>query len=148
MRDREREALYEFWRTSSDQEIRKVERFCREQFAVNERKVFAFEYFDPQGDTPVYYRFSITDQNGDEDFYISLGSYQSINEISWELGELARDQRLYHLDRYDQGMHSTLQFYEGKPSYDAVRTDVLGALTGRLEPVSATKTTQHSSEGD
>jgi hypothetical protein len=51
--------------------------------------------------------------------------------IARELHEIPKEARLYHLDRYDKGVHSTLGFFEEQPSYEVVRKAVVDALEGR-----------------
>lgn len=105
-----------------------AKRFCREQFRHERQKFFVFEYFEPSGEHRVYLAFVAVTEAGEEAYRISLGSYDSTNEIAWELGDLPRSKRLFHLDRYENGTHATLSFYEFQPDYERVRSDVLAYL--------------------
>ena len=78
----------------------------------------------------MYYRFSIVDEaSGDETSFVSLGSYDDTTAISRELGEIPKDARVYHVDRYTGGMHETYGFFNEQPSYETVRKIVAGRLS-------------------
>lgn len=81
--------------------------------------------------------FSIVDKKGEEKSNISLGSYDVTTDMSRELGEIPKDQRMYHLDRYEGSLHKTYAFFKEKPDYDRVRSMVVSILEGKLNPVSA-----------
>jgi tetratricopeptide (TPR) repeat protein len=140
-RDRERAKLFALRKAPpADSDIARADVFCREQMVLSGRKVFAFEKFEPKGERMVFYEFVVVeDKDKDkEEFRISLGSYEATNRISWETGKLARDKRLYHLDRYQGPNHWTFGFYDAKPSYDKVRAQVVDILSGRTQPLSST----------
>jgi tetratricopeptide (TPR) repeat protein len=138
-RDAEIKALYQFRKSSLDPKVKDRERFCREQSDMAGQRVFAFEYFSPQGPWKKYFLFSIVDKKGIEQSNISLGSYDVTTEISRELGETSKDQRLYHLDAYQGSLHTTYAFFEEKPEYDRVRPMVVNILEGKLKPISGSK---------
>lgn len=137
-RDEALQELYDLRKgplNSSD--IAKAERFCREQWVTaTGRKVFAFEYFDPQGTRQQFFRFSVVDAAGKEDFYISLGSYDDTTAIARELGEIAKSGRVYHVDEYSKHGHTTYALFNVKPGYDQVRTNVVNILEGKMKPIS------------
>lgn len=135
-RDEEIKSLYEYQKNSSDPKVNSAERFCREQAVMGKRSVYVFEYFSPSGDQKQFLRFCVLNKKGDVDYYISLGSYDSTTEIARELGEIAKDQRLYHLDEYTDNRHSTYAFFKTKPEYEEVRSMVLSVLEGKLKPTS------------
>lgn len=137
-RDRERSALFELRRFSlPDSEISKVEYFCREQMIIAKKKTFAYEFFEPKGKRPIFLMFVFPSISGAEEFRITLGSYDSTNQIAWETGSLSKDKRLYHIDRSDRSGHSTYGFYESKPSYETVRTMVNEILNDQVKPLSS-----------
>jgi tetratricopeptide (TPR) repeat protein len=138
-RDDEIRSLYDYRKNSSDSKFKTQDRFCREQCVIAGRRVFAFEYFSPQGPRKKYLLFSIVNEKGMENFTVSLGSYDVTTDISRELGQIAKDQRLYHLDEYRGTSHKTYAFFEQKPDYDRVRPMVAAILEGKLNPVSASK---------
>ena len=89
-RDRERKRLLKLRNTASDTETRHIERYCREQWSDDDKKVFVFEYFEPlKAEWAVYYAFIVTDINGREHYRISLGSYEATNQLAREGGHLA-----------------------------------------------------------
>lgn len=136
-RDQEIAKLTKAWKTTNDTRFKQVNKFCREQFYFNNTKFFVFEYFNPQGDKQVFYEFIATDDTGRPAYRISLGSYQFTNQIAWETGDLPRNKRLYHLDRYENNSHQTYSFFEGKPTYDEVRAIITNILQGKLKPTSS-----------
>lgn len=77
------------------------------------------------------------DKKGEEEFHISLGSYDDTTEIARELGEISKNERLYHLDEYRGTQHKTYAFFKTKPDYDRIRPTVLNILEGKLTPISA-----------
>jgi tetratricopeptide (TPR) repeat protein len=137
-RDDEIKALYEHRNNSSDPKVNGAERFCREQTMMANRSVFVFEYFSPTGDRQQFLRFCVLNKKGEVDYYFSLGSYDSTTEIARDLGEIAKNERLYHLDEYTDTRHRTYAFFKTKPDYDEVRSMVLRVLEGKLKPISGT----------
>jgi tetratricopeptide (TPR) repeat protein len=137
-RDEEIKSLYEYRKNSSDPKVNTAERFCREQGVMGNRSVFVFEYFSPSGDRKQFLRFCVLNKKGEVDYYISLGSYDSTTEIARELGEIPKNERLYHLDEYTDTQHKTYAFFKTKPGYDEVRSVVLSVLEGKLKPISGT----------
>lgn len=127
-RDRERKRLLKLRRTASDTETKNIERYCREQWSDDDKKVFVFEYFEPlEAEWAVYYAFIVTDRNGREHYRLSLGSYEATNQLAREGGELAGGERVYHLDGYFGEKHKSYAFYKGiqPPSYDQIRPSAL-----------------------
>jgi tetratricopeptide (TPR) repeat protein len=137
-RDREIQGLYDLRARGKDADLRKAQRFCREQFVVAGHRLFAFEYFEPQGERRLYYRFSVVDEaSGRETSYISLGSYDLTTNVLRELGEISPKGRAYHLDRYEGDTHWTYAHFNEKQPYDVVRKMVVDILQGKAKPVSS-----------
>ncbi|MGZ4985210.1 MAG: tetratricopeptide repeat protein [Chthoniobacterales bacterium] len=136
-RDAEIGDLYKLRETSSDPKLKSAEKFCREQTVIGGRSVFAFEYFSPEGARRRYLRFSVLNKDGTEDFYLSLGSYDDTTEIARELGQISKEQRIYHLDEYRKNAHRTYGMFQEQPDYDKVREIVLSVLEGKQKPISA-----------
>jgi tetratricopeptide (TPR) repeat protein len=137
-RDEEIKSLYEYHKNSSDPKVNTAERFCREQAVMGKRSVLVFEYFSPSGDRQQFLRFCVLNKKGEVDYYISLGSYESTTEIARELGEIPKNERLYHLDEYTDNHHATYGFFKTKPDYDEVRSMVLSVLEDKRKPISGT----------
>ena len=74
------------------------------------------------------------DASGNETSFISFGSYHDTTAISRELGEIGKDARVYHVDRYTGGMHQTYAFFDEQPSYDTVRKIVVDRLSTKPPP--------------
>jgi len=131
-RDREREALYQARRESSDRALSREAMYCREQFRVAGRKVMVFEYFEPAGDRQVFLRFSILSADGSEVFWYSLGSYEFTTRAARAHGTIGQDQRIFHIDRYATNRygisHGAVALYGYLPAYDVVRSRVIDAL--------------------
>jgi hypothetical protein len=132
LRDRERTAIVE-WYAAADQEDRpEWGMFCREQFQVGERRVLAFEYFAPAGNRLVFLRFSVLNDEGREESWYSLGSYDVTTEIARSTHEIGENDRIYHLDHYAEGFHAPLAFFDRMPPYEAVRYAVVDAIERNL----------------
>ncbi len=140
-RDREREALFAFRRTLPAEEIAKNDKYCRDQFRVQDKKVLVFEYFEPKGEWRIFYRFSVLDAARNEQLFYSLGSYEATTRILREAHKIAADARIYHLDKYEDraNVHSTYGFFDTKPDYDVVRQRVVDALSGKSGPMSSSR---------
>jgi tetratricopeptide (TPR) repeat protein len=137
LRDEERAALLDWHGDLAERQRPEQDLFCREQFRVGEQRVMAFEYFRPAGERRVFLRFSLLDAGGEETAWYSLGSYDLTNDIARATGEIGEGDELYHLDRYDEGSHSTLAFFKRMPTYETVRQHVVAALQGDLKPISS-----------
>ena len=135
-RDAERKALFQLWKSGKNSELSAEKLYCREQFEHKGKRILVLEYFAPSGEYMVKYAFVTDTGKGEDNFRISLGSYEGTNQIARELGEIPRNTRLYHLDLYHGGRHETHGFYKGEPSYDQVRADVANVLEGSIAPLS------------
>lgn len=137
-RDPARSKLLEMRQTAeAGSDLAQATVFCREQTTIRGLRVMAFETFEPTGDRKVFYTFYALNAVGKESFRVSLGSYEVTNKIAWEIGDLPRTKRLFHLDRYEGTSHMTLGFFESMPSYDSIRTLFLQASDGKIQPLSA-----------
>ena len=113
--------------------------FCREQFVEAGQAVMVFEYFELKGDRAVRYAFDLLDKEGRHVAgTISLGSYDMTNAIAHQTGDLPKDQRLFHLDRYGSNSHETYAFFEKEPTYEETRALVIKVLRGEIKKVSST----------
>ncbi len=136
-RDRERAALVALWQTGSDAELSAQPIFCREQFRQDGQKMMVLEYFKPSGPTMVVYSFVGVNDAGQHEFKLSLGSYDSTNQVALELGQRPADKRLYHLDLYRGKAHETHGFFIGQPDYDEIRSAVVKVLAGKSKPIAS-----------
>jgi hypothetical protein len=136
-RDQERADLVALWQAGTDQQLSAQPIFCREQFKQDGHKVMVLEYFNPSGPNLVVYSFVVVNESGKQDFKISLGSYDTTNQVALELGQRPKDKRIYHLDLYRSNLHETHGLYLGQPSYDEIRRVVVEVLAGQHKPISS-----------
>lgn len=141
-RDRERRELLALHQAGTDPDLARETVYCREQFRVGERKVMVFEYFEPAGARRVYYAFHVLKPDGGELGRYSLGSYDQTTLMARELGQIGKDERMYHLDWYHERGHATHGFYRALPGYEEVRAQVVAAMTGERPPLSSTTRSQ------
>ena len=148
-RDVERAELITMWKSGQEAELAKQLEYCRDQFEVNKRKVMVFEHFELKGERALRYVFSIAnDKEDDEDFRISLGSYDFTNAVWRETAnpKPKAGERLFHLDGYYKWGHATYGMYATEPSYDQVRTEVVRILEGETKPKSTSTMSTTSKE--
>jgi len=141
-RDQILDQLYQLRKGTTDAEFKKAPVFCREQLRVGGRRVLVYQFFEPEGKWMQFYRFVVTDAQGRQDYFISLGSYDMTTQISRELGDIKEDERMYHFDGYYQeGLHKTFGFLSGKttPAYDDVRPTFMKILNGEIEASSSSQ---------
>jgi hypothetical protein len=120
-RDRQIRTLQDIWESTEGE---KTVGFIRDVFLDNGMKLIAFQEYSPKSPNMIFYRFMSAEEPSSSNF-ISLGSYDSTTEITREIEGKPEDWRLYYLDGYCENMHSTLGFYDKKPTYDQVRKAVL-----------------------
>lgn len=135
--DKEREELFAF--RKENPELVNGPVYCREQFEAADRELMVFEAFELTPPRALKYIFIVLNEEGAEDFRISLGTYDATNAIHHELGDMPEDVRLYHLDGYYDGgaHHKTFSFYEGEPEYPEIRDTVIAILEGKKQAVSS-----------
>ncbi len=131
-RDAERAELFQMRKSGKIEELSQQESYCRDQFEANKMKVMVFEHFELKGERALRYVFSVLNKAGnDEEFRISLGSYETTNAV-WRLATKPKPkegERLFHLDGYfESGSHATYWMYAPEPSYDEVRSRVIKIL--------------------
>lgn len=138
-RDLQIKNLYNFKSSLSGKKQNNRIFFTREQFSIGNEKLIVHEYFKLVGKRAVKFSFLVLTESGDKIKYkLSLGSYNSTTEISRELGEIGKNERLYHLDGYYPGKHSTFGFFKGEPKYNLIKNNVIKIITGSIKPVSST----------
>lgn len=140
-RDTERAIVFELRSSGKAPDLAKEESYCRDQFVVNGRRVYAFEHFELRGERAIRYTFVVLDETGNrEELRVSLGSYESTNAVWRETADPKPKpgERLFHLDGYFKGGHSTYGIYRQEPAYDEVRSSVIGILEKAITPVSST----------
>lgn len=115
--------------------------FVRERFEVGEYRVIVANYYDMKGERAVRYSFNVRKPKEDQNqFRISLGSYDMTNEVAKSLGQMKPGERRYHLDGYfPKGEHRTYGFYNGEPAYPDVKKTVIEIIVGKKEEMSSSK---------
>ena len=138
-RDEQREKLFKMRSTGNVKTLLEEPTYCREQFSVAGENLMVMEYFELKGEQAVRYSFLILDETKEKSKYeISLGSYDTTNAISHELGEIEDGQRLFHLDGYyPNGVHKTFGFFKNEPMYDDVRAIVIKIINGKQQEISS-----------
>lgn len=111
--------------------------FICDQFEIGNIRVFALEYYELTGNSPIAWKFLL--QSGDQtlDSSIAVASHSSPSE-----GTTPMDQRQYHLNGYSaDGSRATYSIYRTKPEYAVVRREVQQILQGIQAPTSVTTPT-------
>ncbi len=139
-RDEARKKLFEMRAALPEEERKKQTRYSRDQFLAGPKKVrvVAYEYFELTGDRAVRYLFSVKKDGAsrsEEDYTVSLGSYEATTRIAREQGEIGPDARLFHLDGYFNGgkSHKTYGFFKTEPTYEEAAKMVVEILEGKRD---------------
>lgn len=138
-RDKAIKMIYSMYERNADPDYISKNRFCREQYPVGYWRVYVFQYFEPGDKDRYFYRYSVTDKTGHEQFWLSLGSYQSTTEIARQTGSISDSERVYHLDYYDAGLHSLQAMYNAKPGFDELRSVTKQIITEKMEEYESTE---------
>lgn len=142
-RDKERDELFDLWKSKKSKEFSERDFYCREQFETSGYKLVVFEHFELKGPRALRYVFMIS-KPGTEDFKISLGSYDLTSNIWRETTKPTpkEGERLFHLDGYFMNGHATYGMYHPAPTYDETRAIVVKILEGKAKPVSSSTRAQ------
>ncbi|MBX2799125.1 MAG: tetratricopeptide repeat protein [Myxococcales bacterium] len=131
-RDSAREELFALREGGTVPDLSAAPSYVREQFRVEDVRVFAVETFELVGPVGKIHIFFLLQADTEEELgTISLGSYDGTTAIARELGQIGPDERQYHLDGYspDGSAHQTFGMFGAEPSYDDVRAMVADILT-------------------
>ena len=134
-RDRARSQLFRLKKKGSvDKNL-----YCRDQFRIGNKKVFALEYFELTGDMAVRYSFVVSEGDSEQSLYrITLGSYEATTQMAREMGRIEKDERRFHLDRYfPDEKHETFAFFTNQPAYGKIKRMVRAIIAGEMQPVSS-----------
>jgi tetratricopeptide (TPR) repeat protein len=127
-RDRERSGLIELHKTTANKETRAVDHYLRDIFAVGDRNVAVWEYFDMIGAWPSRYRFFVLGDQGQTLYTIALSSSTAANANAEKLLGHPTKEWVFHLDIEDANSAATFKVFEGEPSYDTVKPLVIDAI--------------------
>ena len=111
-----------------------------ESYQSNGYVITAIRHPELLGKFPLRYRFSVLDENGNEAWFIALGSYESLTKISQELGAIDTNQRIYHLSEYRHGAMETYGFYENEPPFDQLKEMVTSIVAGQSKKLASAST--------
>ena len=118
---------------------------------VGDERYIVHEYDPLAGRFHARYNFSHVNKQGKVDYWIACES-DDVDQSSFAQkhpNKAAAGERSFSLDSYSQTLnadgqvvrqtHGTIKFYwDGEPTYEAVRADVLGVLEHRTKPMSTT----------
>jgi len=140
-RDQQRQDLIKLRESGKSPRLSKQKHFCCDQFAVGKSKLMAFEHFALEGPRAVKFVFYVlAADTGKIQYRISLGSYDMTNAIAREQKKLKDGKRLYHLDGYfPGGEHSTFGMFNGAPSYDEIKKQVVKIVEGKRGAISGSR---------
>jgi hypothetical protein len=85
-----------------------------------------------------WYRFEVSGKKGEKSlFRITLGSYDFSTQAARQLGQIEKDERMFHLDSYAGRDHATFAMIGAKPlSYEQTRKLVVEIIEGKRRPIS------------
>jgi tetratricopeptide (TPR) repeat protein len=129
-RDKARATLMAQHKSGKVAKLARAKTYCRDQFVVSGTRVYAYEHFALVG--PRAKRYSFFVGKGSGRYTVSLGSYPATNAMARESGRLRPGQRRFHLDGYyPGGKHRTFGFFNGEPSYEAIKKRVIAIVKRR-----------------
>lgn len=135
-RDQQRDLLLVLRAALPAAEREKMAAYTRDQFDAAGAHIIALEYFEPQGPTRTLYKFQALDGTHKPIFYYALKSDDSTSTLAAEPNPIGKKDRIYSLDKYQGHAHWTYQLTSVRPTYDAVRANVIDAAEGKLPTVS------------
>ena len=135
-RDAEREVLRKLHADPKASDAMKANGFLVEMFPVKQYRIQAIEYFQPLGKFHIYYRFLIQNQKGNRVWEI-IAESNDFDEKSWEQAhpeQMTAGEREFQLVGDGGDTHVDYRMFSGKPSYDAIKAQVLQILNAQTVP--------------
>lgn len=149
-RDEQRAILRGYHTDGKHPEFSQIPAFLIETIPVGDKIIQATEFYEPNGDFHFYYRFNIFDNEGHIVGFIALESDDADQALFAEKHpkQAASGERRFSLDGYSRAAdghvsQALYSFFDGQPSYDALRDLVVKLVQSGKAPASAT-TPQHS----
>ena len=105
--------------------------YVRDQFDVAGQHFMVLEYFEPRSPMRLYYKFAAVDNNHKEIYDFTLTSSDSETAVARQLGQIGQDDRIYGLDKNEEGKSTVYDLLTTAVSYDEVRSLVIDAMEGR-----------------
>jgi tetratricopeptide (TPR) repeat protein len=146
-RDQERAILLGYHSDGKHPEFAQIPAFLIETIPVGDKIIQATEFYEPAGEFHFYYRFNIFDDDGHIQSFIALESDDADQAFFAEKHpkEAAAGERRFSLDGYSKSADGHVNqalytFFDGQPSYDAVRALVIKLVQSGKGPMAATAT--------
>jgi len=118
-----REAVFDLWRTSDDPEVRKLTEYVFDQFDVGTLHIFAFETFEPKGDSYNVYAFKAAGPDNKTVGTVQLESSPSLRDAGTP----------YIIGVKAGGEHRTLGMaFKDLPSYDVLKPLVVKVIEDNI----------------
>jgi hypothetical protein len=127
-RDRERKGLLALHKATTNKQTKAVDHYLRDIFAVGNRNVAVWEYFDLIGAWPSRYRFFVLGDLGQTLYTIALSSSTAANTNAEKLLGHPTKEWVFHLDLEQGATVTTFKVFEGEPRYDTVKPLVIAAI--------------------
>jgi tetratricopeptide (TPR) repeat protein len=130
-----REAVFEIWRTSQDDQVRKLTEYVFDQFDVGKLHVYAFETFEPKGDLYCVYTFRAAGPDN-----------KIVGTVQLESSKIIREMGTPYILGYTTGAvhHTTSSTFKELPTYEALKPQIVRLveehLTRKAEPEPAPAT--------
>jgi tetratricopeptide (TPR) repeat protein len=132
-RDRVREQLIAYRNALPSNERDQLTFYVRDQFDVAGQHFMVLEYFEPQSPMRLYYKFTSVDGNHKAIYNFTLTSGDTETTAVRQLGQIGAHDRLYGLDKNEDGKSTLYGLMKSLPSYDEVRSRVIDAVTDAVE---------------
>lgn len=130
-RDRVREQLIAYRNSLPLQQRQRFTFYVRDQFDVAEQHFIVLEYFEPKSPMRLYYKFAAVDNNHKAIYDFTLTSGDSETIAARQLGRIGKDDRIYGLDKNENGKSTVYDLLTTAVLYDEVRSLVIAAVEGR-----------------
>jgi hypothetical protein len=144
-RDQQRAILRGFHTDGKHPQFAQIPSYLIETIPVGDRIVQATEFYEPSGEFHFYYRFNIFDPAGHIQSFIALESDDADQALYAQQHpkQAAAGDRRFSLDGYSKSADGNVTqalytFYDGQPTYDAVRDLVLKLVQTGKAPAPAT----------
>ena len=127
--------LVQWWKNSTDKELKTQKRFCREVVESKAGRAASFQEFEIAADSPVYYTFAVQAGDGAGTRLILSGNPKTDEKLR-KKSRLRDGETILILSRISAKSRETFRIYRQVPAYADLRKDALAVLNGNLKPVS------------
>jgi len=130
-RDQVRDQLIAYRDSLPPEQRERFAFYVRDQFDLAGQHFMVLEYFEPKSPMRLFYKFTAVDKNHKAIYDFTLTSSDAETVAARELGRIGKDDRMYGLDKNEDGKSTVYDLLTTAPSYDEVRSLVIAALEGR-----------------